>query len=273
MRSALPVAGEGFPLPHRGEFARGRAGGQWGLAPGGMGALDRSLLYDHRMRMQRPLVFIVLVGGLFLAGTVLRREYGIEFSREGIEAFVSGLGWKAPAVFVALVTFRQFVVLPSSVVLSLGGVVFGAAFGAGLGALGVILSAVFGYAVARAGGRDWVEARLGARTDDFRRRAETAGPLLVGAVTAHPAGPMTPIHWGAGLASVPALGFVVAVLVGAPIRAALYASFGATLLEPGTPRFYLATLVLLAVTIAPFLHAKTRKRLIEALRPIPTQSA
>lgn len=224
------------------------------------------------MRMQRPLVFLVLIGGLFLAGSITRQQLGLEFTREGMEDLVSGLGWKAPAVFVALITFRQFVVLPSAVVLSLGGVVFGAALGAVLGALGILLSALFGYVVARVGARDWVRARLGARTDDFQRRADAAGPLLVGAVTAHPAGPMTPFHWGSGLASVPVFGFVVAVTIGAPIRASLYAFFGSTLLQPGTPRFYVASLALLAVAIAPLLHARTRRRMIEAFRPVPTQN-
>lgn len=218
------------------------------------------------MRNPRPLLLVVLLAVLFGGGWYARTELGLEFSRESLERLVGGLGWKAGAVFVSLVTFRQFLGLPSAVVLSAGGVAFGALLGTGLGGVGILLSAIFGYAVARGAGREFVRRRLGARADDFQRRADAAGPFVAGLATAHPAGPMTVFHWGSGLASVPVLPFVIGVALAAPFRASLYSFFGSTLFEPGTPRFWVASFALVAVTLLPLAHSPTRRRLLSAFR-------
>ena len=220
------------------------------------------------MKSRRQILFGVLIVVLFAGGWYARSELGIEFSRESVVRLVAGLGWKAGALFVSLVMFRQFLVLPSAVVLSAGGAVFGAGMGTLLGAAGIILSAIFGYAVARGGGRELLRRRLGARADDFQRRADAAGPFVVGVATAHPAGPMTAFHWGSGLASVPAVPFLLGVTLGAPLRASLYSFFGSTLFEPGTSRFYLASLILVVVALLPLAHGSTRRRLLSAFRPL-----
>jgi uncharacterized membrane protein YdjX (TVP38/TMEM64 family) len=149
-------------------------------------------------------------------------------------------------------------------VLPAGGLVFGAELGTLLGALGILASAIFKYTIARSLGREWLRPHFGAAVDAFERRAAAAGPLLVGLVTAHPMGPMSPIYWGAGFAALPAFSFLVAVAVTAPIRAFAYSFFGSTLLDPGTPRFWIATLVLAVVSLAPLAHPGFRERLLRA---------
>jgi uncharacterized membrane protein YdjX (TVP38/TMEM64 family) len=224
------------------------------------------------MRRPAPLLLAALVAVLFLAGTSVRAGLGIELSSESIQAAVASLGWKGPALFVGLVTFRQFLFLPSVLVLPAGGVVFGALAGTALGALGIVLSALLKYGIARALGREWLRPRFGAAVDAFERHAEAAGPLVVGLVTAHPIGPMAAIFWGAGFAAVPALGFLVAVALAAPVRAFALSFFGSTLLDPGTPRFWAATGTLLAVALLPLAHGGLRGRLLRAARAGATPS-
>jgi uncharacterized membrane protein YdjX (TVP38/TMEM64 family) len=218
------------------------------------------------MKSRRPLVFVAFIGCLFAGGWYARNEMGLELSQESVERLVAGLGWKASALFVSMVVFRQFLALPSFVVLSVGGAVFGAGMGTVLGAVGIVMSAIFGYTVARGAGRDFLRERLGARADDFQRRADAAGPFVAGVATAHPAGPMTAFHWGSGLASVPVIPFMIGVALGAPFRAALYAFFGSTLFEPGTPRFYVASVILVVVALLPLAHGGTRRRMLSAFR-------
>lgn len=213
------------------------------------------------MRRLAPLLFAGLVAALVLGGRAVRASLGIELDAGSIQGVVAALGWKGPAIFVGLVTFRQFLLLPSALVLPAGGVVFGALEGTLLGSLGIVLSAGIKYGLARALGRDWLRARFGAAVDAFERHAAAAGPLVVGVATAHPIGPMSPIYWGAGFAAVPVLGFLLAVVLAAPVRAFTYAFFGSTLLDPGTPRFWIATFVLLAVALLPLAHAGFRARL------------
>jgi uncharacterized membrane protein YdjX (TVP38/TMEM64 family) len=216
------------------------------------------------MRRLVPLLLLALVSGLFAGGHAVRAGLGLELSPDSIQHAVARLGWKAPALFVGLVTFRQFLLLPSALVLPAGGAVFGAALGTLLGAIGIVLSAIFKYSVARALGREWLRPRFGAAVEAFERRAEAAGPLVVGLVTAHPAGPMAPFFWGAGFAAVPVLGFLVAVTLAAPVRAFAYAFFGSTLLEPGTPRFWAATVLLAVVALLPLAHRGLRQRVLRA---------
>ncbi len=218
------------------------------------------------MRRVLPFVLIACVVGLLVLGRIARQHTGIEVSAESIQTWVSTLGWQAPAIFVTLVTFRIFLFLPSWVVLSAGGLAFGAFLGTALGGLGVLLSAVVGFGLARGIGGDWVRPRLQARLEGYGQSIERLGPLLVGLVTAHPIAPMTAFHWAAGFATVPLLGFVVAVLLGGPTRAFIYSFFGSTLLEPGSGEFYLAATILVVVALLPLAHPGVRRRLGAARR-------
>lgn len=218
------------------------------------------------MPVFRTLVLVALVAGLFYAGWYARSELGLEFSQESIAELVAGLGWRAWLVFLALVVFRSFLLLPSMVVLSAGGVVFGAALGSALNAVGILLSAILWYATARGAGRQWLTEWLGTRAQDFQRRAEVAGPFLVGVSTAHPTGPLTPFHLGSGLAGVPVAAFLLAVAIGAPVRAGTLAFFGSTLTDFGTPRFFVASAIVLLLGLLPLAHRRTRERIFGAFR-------
>jgi len=216
------------------------------------------------MRRLLPALLVLLTAGLFLGGFVARKALGIELSAESIRGVVLALGWKAALAYVGMVTFRQFLFLPSAIVLPVGGLVFGMELGTALGALGIIASAALKYTIARLLGREWMRPYFGAAVDAFERRAAAAGPVVVGLVTAHPAGPMTPVYWGAGFAAVPVVSFLVAVVLTAPLRSFAYAFFGSTLLDPGTPRFWMATVILAVAALAPLAHGGFRERLLSA---------
>ncbi|RIL05611.1 MAG: hypothetical protein DCC71_09815 [Proteobacteria bacterium] len=214
------------------------------------------------MRRTLPILLVVLIAVLFLGGQVVRSRLGIELSAEAVRDLVLSLGWKAGAVFVGLVTFRQFLFLPSAVVLPAGGLVFGMELGTALGALGIFASAAIKYTIARSLGREWLRPHFGAAVDAFERRAAAAGPVIVGLVTAHPVGPMTPIYWGAGFAAIPAVSFLFAVALTAPVRAFAFSFFGSTLLDPGTPRFWIASVLLVLAGVLPLAHPGVRARLL-----------
>jgi uncharacterized membrane protein YdjX (TVP38/TMEM64 family) len=221
----------------------------------------------------RAVSILVVLGLLFWLGYYARTQLGLEFSQDSIAAVVTGLGLWAWGLYLVIVIFRTFLGLPSALVLSAGGIVFGALMGAALGALGIVISAVLWYVGARSVGRPWIEERLGSRGSDLKRRAEAAGPFLVGVSTAHPIGPLTPFHLGSGLAAIPVLPFLIAVVLASPVRAATLSFFGASLLEFGTPRFYLATGIVLALALLPLAHRRTRERIFGAFQPAPLQES
>jgi uncharacterized membrane protein YdjX (TVP38/TMEM64 family) len=55
---------------------------------------------------------------------------------------------------------------------------------------------------------------------------------------------------------------LLAVALAAPVRAFAFSLFGSTLLELGTPRFWLASALLAAVALIPIVHRGTRERLL-----------
>jgi uncharacterized membrane protein YdjX (TVP38/TMEM64 family) len=213
------------------------------------------------LRQVFPFALLAVVVAAFLVGFTLRADMNIELSADSIHAYVLGLGIKAPLIFVGLVSFRQFLLLPSMLVLTAGGLVFGAAVGTALGAVGILISALVMFSIARVFGREWVRPRLGESFFRFERRVEAAGPMLVALTTAHPMGPMSPFHWGAGLSTVAFLPFLVAVLLAGPVRAGAYSFFGANLLDAGSTRFWVAAALLLVVALLPLLHPDIRRRI------------
>jgi uncharacterized membrane protein YdjX (TVP38/TMEM64 family) len=178
----------------------------------------------------------LLVATAFFVGLEIRDRLGLSFSIDGLtelRRWVDGLGWLGPAVFVGLVTFRGFLLLPSHVVLILGGLVFGALGGTLWGALGLFASALWQYFAAQLLGNDWVRPRLGDRHAALDDRIRRLGPAPVWAITAHPAGPQTAVNLAAGVAGLPLWEFALALVLATPLRAGAYAVLGTGILSWG----------------------------------------
>jgi uncharacterized membrane protein YdjX (TVP38/TMEM64 family) len=219
------------------------------------------------MTPRSPWVLLVVIAALFVGGHYARNQVGVEFGVEPLRDWVRGLGLVAPIVYVGLVTFRQFLLVPSSLVLATGGLAFGAALGTLLGGLGIVLSALLGFTLARTLGREWLRLRMGDRLAQLERHSERVGPLLVGLATAHPLGPMSPFHWGAGLASMSALAFFAVVLVAGPARAFLLSTLGASLAEPRSVAFWVVAALVGALLVLPLAHPAVRRRLLGRVMP------
>lgn len=218
--------------------------------------------YAGNVNRRRTLTIVALLVLAVVVGRWVRNSIGVEFSSDSIQEWVAGLGWMAPASFVALVSFRHFLLLPSALVLSAGGVCFGATYGALLGATGVAISGLGQFGIVRGVRPEFALSRMGQPIRRFSEIIERAGGWIVALATAHPASPMTAFHWGAGLTTMPVLIFAIALSLGAVTRSFAYAFFGSTLLDPGSPRFYVAGLVLVTASLLPLAHPGIRRRLL-----------
>lgn len=221
------------------------------------------------LRRALPLLVLAAIALLFAAGAAARQQIDVELSLDavaGLREWVLSFGWRAPAVFVGLVTFRTFLFLPSGAVLLLGGLAFGAVPGAGLGALGLVSSAALQFAAARVFGDDWVKPRLGARGRVLEERITRAGAWVVALMTAHPAGAMTPTNLAAGLSSMSAFAFSSAVLLAAPVRAGSYSLLGSSLLDWGPGTSIVVALGLAALALLPLLHPRVRRWVVDGTR-------
>jgi uncharacterized membrane protein YdjX (TVP38/TMEM64 family) len=207
-------------------------------------------------------ILAVLLVLSLLAGWAVRQQLGVEFSTRSLQTIVASMGWKAPALFLGLLTFRQFIFLPAIVILPVGGLCFGTTLGTILGATGIVFSALITFTLARNVGGEWLRDLFGHHYAWLEGHIEKAGPPVVGLVTAHPTGPMSALFWGAGFSSMALLPFLLAVTVGGSVRALAYSFLGSTLLVPGSRQFYVAATVLALAAVLPLAHPGLRARLL-----------
>lgn len=188
----------------------------------------------------------------------------MELSPGGIQDAVVRLGWRGPLVFFLLTTFRQFLAIPAWLLLPAGGLCFGLALGTALGGGALVVSGCLKFGLARWLGREWLRTRFGARFERLEHRVDRLGPVVIGLSTAHPLGVLSPFHWGAGLSSIPFTSFVVALVLGAPVRAFAFSAFGAALADPSTTEFLTVTVTLGVLALLPLAHPAVRARLFGA---------
>ncbi|MFT5696288.1 MAG: putative membrane protein YdjX (TVP38/TMEM64 family) [Myxococcota bacterium] len=217
-------------------------------------------------RWRKSLIVSLVVVAVMIGAQALRLEVGMEWSAESIRETVSELGWLAPAGFIVLVMFRQVMVLPSMLVLTSAGLLFGAPLGTLYGGIGLTLNALILFLTARLLGRDWVLPRLRARYPDFERHANTAGPMVIALMTGHPMGVLTPFHLAAGITGISGIRFLAVVGTAAIFRAACFSFLGANLLDFGSPRFWLASGLLVGVALLPLAHPGLRAKFLAETR-------
>ena len=213
-----------------------------------------------RSRFPSWLVGIGLLAA-FLLGYSLHRSFEGHLSPAGLRAWVQSWGSLAPVLYVVIVTFRQFLLLPSMLVVAVGGLCFGVLLGTVLGALGLFLSGVLTFALGRGLGGEGLRQRFQKKYPDFEARVETLGPWVVFGTMVYPGGPMTAVFWASGLATVPFLPFALAVATGGLVRAFTYSFFGASLVDGVTPQFLLVVGGLAAVFVLPLFFPSVRRQL------------
>jgi uncharacterized membrane protein YdjX (TVP38/TMEM64 family) len=212
-------------------------------------------------KWQRLLAIVLAIAAAFALGSEVQDQLGFSFSLEGLDSvrqWVADLGWLGPVAFVSLVTFRLFIGLSSHVVLILGGLVFGAVEGTVWGSLGLLISALIVFFSARLLGDDWVRPRLGERYVALVARIQRAGAVPILAITAHPAGPLTPVNLAAGLVGLPVWKFTLAVALGAPIRAAVFSILGTAVLSLSPSQSIAIGVGLVSVFVLPLLIPSVR---------------
>jgi uncharacterized membrane protein YdjX (TVP38/TMEM64 family) len=206
------------------------------------------------MRALVPLA-VLIAGGLWL-----RAHLGLT-SVDAVRAAVDTLGWRAPAAFLALVMLRQFVLLPSVLLLTAGGIIFGGALGTLLGGTGIIVSGIANFLLARRFGAAFVPPWLQEHLARVTARGSAPVVLFTGLATVHPVGPLIAAQWAAGCSTVAVSTFLLVVVPASYARAAALATFGSTLGELGSPASLLLAGVLAAVVVVPLCFPGVRRRL------------
>ena len=206
---------------------------------------------DRRWRLF-AFVIVLLVGA-----SIARRMLGLEWSAEAIRVLVSEAGIWAPITFVALLVFRLLLVIPSVVLLPAGGLLFGAFEGAIYGAIGLTLSGLANYGLVKWAGpgafRDRVSPRFQGLLEIARSRA---GAGAVAIITGYPFGPIGITHFGAAIAGMGFVTFLLAVATGSIVRSATFSFFGASFAT--SDRLLWASLLMAGAIVVPLLVPRSR---------------
>lgn len=207
-----------------------------------------------------------MIGGVLILvailGHMLRSGLDVPLEAAAIRTWVTDMGWRGPIVFFLLLVFRQFLALPAAILLCVGGLCFGTLLGGLLGTVGLVASGTMKFALARAVGRDYLRRLGGDRLERWEARARRLGFGVIAFATAHPIGPLAPLHWGAGLSPLSLGSFVGALALGAPVRAFAYSFFGQSLLDTASVTFRVAVVVLLVGIIVPLVLLRGRRERI-----------
>lgn len=216
-----------------------------------MGVATKATPTSRRWRMLAALVCFVIAGG------ILRRSLGVEWSPEGVRTLVGAAGVWAPIIFALLLTFRVFLVLPSVILLPAGGILFGVVEGSIYATIGLVLSGLLNYGLVRWAGSEAFRARISSRFQALLGSARSKGGVgAVAVVTAYPVGPITVVHLAAAAAGMSLASFLTAVTIGSIVRSTTFSLFGASLLD--SDRLLWASLAMVGALVIPLLVPRSR---------------
>ena len=182
---------------------------------------------------------------------LVRERLDLEWSVESLRALVAQAGAWGPALYVALLSFRFAVLVPSSILLTAAGLCFGALPGTLYATLGLTLSALLKFGIARIAGSDFLLRQLPQpwrSTLEVGDRRATVGGLAV--ICAYPFGPKHVFQIAAILSGMSLGKYLLAVAGGAKFRAGVFSFLGEAI-STGQGLFWV-TALLVAIGAIPF---------------------
>jgi uncharacterized membrane protein YdjX (TVP38/TMEM64 family) len=199
-----------------------------------------------RRRFAYLVCFIIATAAL----AFLRLRH-LTLTPESLRAAVLSWGALAPIAYIGLVALRPFLFFPSTLLFIAAGLAFGPVLGTLYAAIGGTTAAVVTFGLARALGREFVQARLPQRWQ--RLHDAEWGIGLIFFLNLVPVFPITAVNYGAGLSRVSLRHYTLAVIGGLTPRVFAYSFFGDALLDVGSPKFILAVALLCLLVIVPAL--------------------
>lgn len=226
---------------------------------------------DAWFRRYRPLAIVAL---FLIVGAILRNALGIEWSTEGVRSAVADAGVWAPIAFIAFFTVRLLLVIPSMILLSAGGLLFGALEGSIYGTIGLTLSGLTNFGLVRWAGARNLRANITPRLQRFLDLARSpAGVGVLVFMSAYPIGPLTFVQIAAAAAGMGLVTYIISVAAGSVLRSATFSVFGASLAESDGVLW--ASIAIVCLVGLPLLFPRSRAWLRQLLGsdPIDPNSA
>ncbi len=178
------------------------------------------------MTLVRVGALIVFVLVVVAVGLQLRQAGLLEPDR--VRSTIAGMGPWAPVAFMGLGVAFVLLALPGWTTTVLAGFLFGPVWGVVFAALAATTGAILCFLIARGLGRDFIQARLGARLRKLDDGLATRGFRYMLFLRVLPFVPFVGISYGAGVSRVRFESYVLATLLGPLPMTAVYAYLGST---------------------------------------------
>jgi uncharacterized membrane protein YdjX (TVP38/TMEM64 family) len=218
--------------------------------------------------VQQALALCVVAAGVFAFYWVNFRAH-VPHQPEALRDFVADLGLFGPLALISVMTLRPFLGLPSWLVMLASGMLFGPLLGTLYAVLGGLGGALLIFGVARALGRETVQARLGlGALRSFEEYLARRGATWLALYVAVPVTWLTPVFAGAGLSRMRLPTFAAGTGLGFVPRAGLFAVAGRAATDPTLANLALA---LAAAAVAALVTVWSRQHLSRA-RAAPSEA-
>ncbi len=173
---------------------------------------------------------------------------------ENIQKVIEPFGVWAPVIYVIAFIFLPIFIIPASVMDMAGGLLFGLIKGGILAIIGSLINYTLCFFMARSLLRDSVQRIVDEKlSESWKHRLEHAdgkeGTLLLIIARIIPVIPTTIISYAFGLSAMSYKRFILGSLIGVITNLLAFTNLGEKALTPGTPEFWIAVALLIALLI------------------------
>lgn len=159
---------------------------------------------------------------------VVRERLDLEWTVESLRRFVQSLGFWGPLAYIAILTLRFIVLIPTSILLLAAGIMFGPVYGTLYAGLGLLGSGMWKYGLVSVVGRDVMLAQLPERLQAWMRRMaeQKMSAWALAGICAYPFFPKQIFQFAAILSGMSLVAYIAAITTGGFIQGAIFANVG-----------------------------------------------
>lgn len=198
--------------------------------------------------MRKKIMLIIALLAVASAFLLFRES----FTRENLEAFISGTGPWGPAVFILIYLVAPALFLPGSPLTIASGVLFGPVWGTVYSIVGATGGATIAFIIGRYFGREWVERKASGRLKAIKDGVEEEGWRFLAFTRLVPLFPFNLLNYVFGLTRIPLPHYVIVSFICMLPATAVYAYLGYAGREAATGGANVAMKVLIALGLLIF---------------------
>lgn len=165
------------------------------------------------MTIDSRLVGRVVIGTLLIAAILLLFFYRDQLDFKRLDEWLSDAGWTAPILFMLIYAVVTPLFFPGSILTLAGGALFGPVWGTLYNLTGATVGAGLSFLTARYLAGDWVQKKLGGRTQKLITGVEQEGWRFVAFTRLVPLFPFNLLNYALGLTRIPFFQYLAASFV------------------------------------------------------------